>query len=502
MNKFKRKSLCWALAAGFGAIGVAGTASAVHVNPEGTGQVLIYPYYTVRTAATPAASGEYNTYLSVVNTTTDYKALKVRFVEGKNSREVLDFNLFLSPKDVWAAALVPTSDGAKIILNPTNPDKSCTFGVINVPAGEAFKNGKYSGSAADGETASMDRTREGHFEILEMGIITDSVLQAAVNHTGGVAPCDGSFSIAGVPYVHVLTDSDATLNNYLSAPSGGLFGAASLINPATGVDYTYDAVALENWRSTSDGTNSESALPTIASANWGSADVFMVNGTVASATYSAGWDMVSGALTRNNVMNEYVLDTNTKSATDWVVTFPTKRFYLGLDGGSATIAGNVTARPHGAAGDPFTENFGIGGSCDTVGKALYDREEQTPAGGGFSGGTTTPLKLCWEANVVTFNQPSVGGVTTSAILGSINTANINTTYQNGWLTIGFIQSFNNMGTGTTHTSGSTFWGLPVVGFMVQDFINGNLNGVASNYGGNFVHKYQRSNVCGGLYIAC
>src|SRR4030067_1419351 len=118
MNVFKRKSVYAAVLAGLGAVGVAGTASAVHINPDGLGQVLIYPYYTVRAGN--------DTYLSVVNTTASTKAVKVRFLEGKNSREVLDFNLYLSPYDVWTGAIVVTTNGAKLVT----ADKSCTTPAI------------------------------------------------------------------------------------------------------------------------------------------------------------------------------------------------------------------------------------------------------------------------------------------------------------------------------------------------------------------------------------
>jgi len=50
MNIFKKKSLCAALA-GIGALGAAGAAQAVNLNPDGLGQVLIYPYYTTRADA-------------------------------------------------------------------------------------------------------------------------------------------------------------------------------------------------------------------------------------------------------------------------------------------------------------------------------------------------------------------------------------------------------------------------------------------------------------------
>ena len=67
MNTFKRKALFTAVLA---SVGAAGTAEAVYLNPNGTGQVLVYPYYTVQSTGTNA----WNTYISVVNTTSSAKA--------------------------------------------------------------------------------------------------------------------------------------------------------------------------------------------------------------------------------------------------------------------------------------------------------------------------------------------------------------------------------------------------------------------------------------------
>ena len=106
MKTFKQKALFSALT-GVGALAMAGAANAVYVNADGLGQALVYPYYTVRAGNT--------TLLSVVNTTTQAKAVKVRFLEGKNSQEVLDFNLFLSAKDVWTGLIAPTTAGATIL---------------------------------------------------------------------------------------------------------------------------------------------------------------------------------------------------------------------------------------------------------------------------------------------------------------------------------------------------------------------------------------------------
>lgn len=494
MNVFKRKSIQVAVLAGLGAVGVTGTASAVHVNPDGLGQVLIYPYYTVRTAATSIASGQYNTYVSVTNTTASYKAVKVRFKEGMNSQEVLDFNLFLSPHDVWTGSVEPTATGAMLV----SADKSCTTGVIPA-AGQPFSNLQYSSTRPDGETTSLDRTREGYIEMIEMGDINAvaglgaSLRTAVLHNSSGVPPCTAA-TLAAADLVG--------LTGYLSVPTGGLMGSASLVNPATGVDYTMDAVALGNFDATVGGigSTSTSLSPTLESGSVTTSDIF--NGNVVSgATWvglsgaTAQAEAVSAAIMRNAVINEFVLDSGTASATDWVVTFPTKNLFVGID---TLTAG---ARNHTLAFNPFNENFGLGGACDNVGLTVYSREEQTIAtSGGFSPSATVVPQLCWESNVITFNQAS--SPLTSAILGSTNVNNINTSYQNGYVQLSFAQARNVLTPIASTTNNvpdlaiQSTHGLPVVGFMVQDFVNSTLvTGAGATpgaaFGGNFAHKYTR-----------
>ncbi len=71
-------------------------------------------------------------------------------------------------------------------------------------------------------------------------------------------------------------------------------------------------------------------------------------------TWSAGTaDAVSAVLMHDSVLNEFVLDSTTKSGTDWVVTMLTKRHYV--TGGS------------GLAPKLFQRNFsGSEGSCDDL----------------------------------------------------------------------------------------------------------------------------------------
>src|SRR5438045_800518 len=163
MNTFTRKAL-YAAIAGVAAVGVASTAEAVNISADGLGQVLIYPYYTVRNNA---AGQPYNTLMSVVNTTSSTKAVRVRFREGRNSVEVLDFNVFLSPFDVWTSSITPTSAGGAQI---TTSDRSCT-----IPS--FYSNGvaqqiPFRTITFESGDNSAARTSEGYFEIFEMATYT------------------------------------------------------------------------------------------------------------------------------------------------------------------------------------------------------------------------------------------------------------------------------------------------------------------------------------------
>ena len=484
MNIFKKKSLCAALA-GIGALGAAGAAQAVNLNPDGLGQVLIYPYYTTRT---DASGNEFNSLLSVVNTTVSVKAVKVRILEGKNSVEVLDFNLYLSPKDVWTAAITPndSTGGAHI----TSADKSCTL-PLAVSQGQTieFRNTAYT---TDGAGGTLDRTREGYIEIIEMATYEPTSDTAEnVTHVNGVPPhCD-----------HV---TDAVAGAEALPPAGGLMGGITLINVQSGSDYTEDAVALDNFSDTSNYSNAGSLLPTLEASSPPVSVVINTDPVQGGIVYRSDWsgliaggtgnpaDPVSAVLMHDHIMNEFVLDASTNSGTDWVVTMPTKRFYVR----------NGTGTPDRL----FQRNFNkTDGACDDVDLNIYDREENT---------TSTPLDfspppptltnaLCWEANVITFNDTNV--------LGSTNNANISTNFENGWLDVGFLPAtvtapihtlpndatdviFVNSFTGTSGVP-ATYVGLPVVGFAVQSFTNGVLivNGQAtlSDYGGNFIHKGTR-----------
>lgn len=506
MNTFKRKALFTAVLAGLGTVG---TAEAVYLNPNGTGQVLVYPYYTVQSAGGNA----WNTYLSVVNTTTRAKALKVRVLEGKTSAEVLDFNLFLSPNDVWTAAIIPgatATDAARIVTT----DVSCTNPVGQMRAdlggtGEPFRNFQYStgGDALPG--TGLDRTREGYVEILEMGTLTGA-WATAVTHTSAGTPAN-----CGVVQGQTLTPSS------IENPSGGLSGTGTLINVNNGQDAGYKADALEAWRSASFYTDAGFITPSLADASPATSvvvragEIDPVTGAsvfieadrstfVTTSGVPAGARAVASVYMHTAVINEYILDTGSASLTDWVITQPLKRVFV-----SSTTAAQ-----------PYTNVLTASGACETIGFTFFNREERsaTAAGADFSPlpPAGSPNSLCWESNVLSIRNGqahTTASTTSSAVLGSVNLTNVNvtSTFQNGWARLTFTgagAATLGMGSSTTErafmdstaaattvsaTAPATFFGLPVTGFMVRTFRNGNLAcGTATcqgNYGSLFKHSY-------------
>lgn len=482
MNSFKKKVLVSAVLAGMGA--AAGAAHAVYLDPNGQGQALIYPYYSVQ--------GGNNTYVSVVNTdSANVKVVKVRFREGRNSREVLDFNLYLSPNDVWTGAVIPAdsasaTSGGRLIT----ADVSCTNPAIP-STGIDFRNYLYSGANDDGAGQGLDRSREGYVEMIEMGTLNPAVApgNAAVHGASGAPTCTG-LTGQTVPAVAAA----------ILAPTGGLNGTGTLINVNNGQDSGYNANALSNLTAAAIYFDIGNDTP-----NFGNADPVSVV-VSGNRTYLSNWaatplgrfSAVSSTIAHLNVYNEYVLDTGTKSNTDWVLTFPTKSAYV-------TTAGATT---------PFTNKFTASGACELMTFTFFNREERsvTPAGADFSPlpPGAAPSSLCWESTVVSIRNGTTHMPTgsTSGVLSSVNTTSITVTsgFQNGWANMQFTGT-NATTTGLAAVSGTTtniltaatsatapvFLGLPVVGFMVRSFNNGTLAGnIQANYGSAFEHKYRQS----------
>ncbi|MCF6263967.1 MAG: hypothetical protein L3J24_10330 [Xanthomonadales bacterium] len=508
----KRNNLVTAVLAGVAGIaGIASSAQAVNINPDGLGQVLIYPYYTTNNGL--------QTVLSVVNTTDEAKAVKVRFLESLNSREVLDFNLYMSAYDVWTAALY---DNAGVPTMET-VDSSCTvpYFFSNSMGIQPFLNFAYSGPNADAdpERASITRASEGHFEVIEMGAMFGPSAAAATHVQPGAGPnqqlpADCAALVAAWSIVddvdgYWLADSSVDI----SAPTGGLFGGAALINVGEGTMFSYDAKAINGFwdDSVSAGVRHSGPgdeLPSLTSGQATTANLFDDQGNALALTYTSSIEAVSALFMHDSVMNEYAIIAGLAARSEWILTFPTKRFYI--DPAFAGVGVPIA---------PFTDALRTNATaCEDLSIDFWDREEGVPTA---TPGSTVPLpsplppviipdvisfELCAETNVIRFDEredaPDDQQTPAAPIVGtngfdSLVTFTLPIGYDAGWARIDMPLNRDNAGIlQPNRMDAQGLLGLPVVGFWFESFTNGNLNGgtVLANYGGIFEHKGTRQQV--------
>lgn len=496
----KRNTLTTAVLAGLtGLAGMASVANAVNVNPDGLGQVLLYPYYSAR--------GGNDTLFSIVNTTDRAKAVKIRFLEALNSREVLDFNIYMSPYDVWAAGITATADGgAKLLFS----DTTCTAPyLLQTKGGEQpFLTAEFTDNGPTGK----DRTRSGYFEVIEMGNLIGDAAWAATHTSAGVPPdssVTGRYDVCGLFSERWIAATAANGTGEwladarfeLEEPTGGLFGAGAIINVAEGTMFGYNATAIDGFWA--DGTIShtepQSLNPSLANAAPGS--TVFVNGMISSEFWGSGLDAMNHVLAYERLMNEYMVIDSVNGATEWVVTFPTKRFHTDAGGSSGKV-------PSGSPIPPFTVTWDLDKphACEELDLAVWDREERTPGpdeGGIDVSPSDKPevpvFELCREANVIRFaNEPGLPDaseifkepspdVAALSQYGYVNFG-LPESYQAGWARFDFSNRFSR----PSLQSGNSAVGLPAIGFAAQTYTNGFLaEGVLSNYGAAFDHHGSR-----------
>ena len=555
-----RKNLTAAVLAGLaGVAGIAGTAQAVNINPDGLGQVLLFPYYTT--------NGGNVTLLSVVNTTEDAKAVKVRFLEGENSVEVLDFNLYMSAYDVWSASIEPQPmDRQDMSCDPDPTDDVtvyCEGPVLMIQDDEntcmvpnfgkmqsflPFAYRAFGEDLGDGGTQDDARMNEGHFEMIEMGVLdaegATGVVVAdfdpakwATHTTVGDAWLPGDCGALNAAWGTIAEGTTLTPGDWkqdkglaMLPPTGGLFGGAGVVNVVEAAMHTYEADAINGWNRSgfiqggiaSLHTEPGSLVPNLNSGDILTSVVFSDQGVPLSDDLTRSVDAVSYLFMHDSLMNEYITDKDLAAETEWVLTFPTKRFY-------------VETTPVMA---PFTTAWAVVGdnmyatACETVAlTGLWDREERDEGIPGCEDTNTCavdrppivsppppiilppptpgvePFQLCYETNVIRFGGAVATQLPTdelpmeTEILGTPKGKylNFNNTdvfkdqnFKYGWARLelddyGVLQSRDPLG---------QLNGLPVAGFAVNRFSNsyltdGDGNRVLSSYGALFSHKATR-----------
>jgi hypothetical protein len=504
----KKNLLSLAVAAS--AAGMTGIATAqMYINSEHTGEALVFPLYS--------AQGGNDTTIHIVNTTADFKAVKVRMLEGEESLETLDFNLYMSPQDHFSFAITADGDGAKLITN----DTSCTVPAITdaVPFTDLLW--------ADEVGAEEDREQMGYIEVIEMGQIdADSATAADIEHVAGtpgdcaqlvtnwsvVSGVEGAwYGEASAELVDTgaddasvgTTDFNATWNG------GGLYGVATVINVAEGTAFGYDAVAIEDLVDAGSTGSQLHYPPGDTRPDFDDPAMSLtanVNVDGVQTTYTGSIvnpaNTVSAVFMTESLSNDYVADPGLNALTDWVVTMPTKsNHYNGLLF-SAPFSNQTI--------DAIDGDATATGLCQPVSMMAYDREEDTqdappaptpgsdapPFSPSVAPDPEDPVSvadwaLCAETNIVHFGSAS-------ATNSSSNLANASVFidgWTEGWAVLdltedGLVNGLDNERAlpGTVAGSDGELTGLPVTGFAVVEYTNGSLGSALANYQMAWEHK--------------
>jgi hypothetical protein len=518
----KKKMLPFAVSA---AAAVSMSASAqMYVDNGGLGEVLIFPFYS-------AENGN-STNINLVNTMSHGKAVKVRFIEGENSQEVLDFNLYLSPGDHFSMGVTATAEGGGQVV--TN-DKSCTVPKFTPGTPEPFRDTLYVKTDAAAKNNGIGRTAVGYVEVIEMGQLTGKGLHfdakgavsakanpmlSAITHdsTGTPANCDlpvtawstAAGGVAGTWKGEAATAGIGKGRAYMSTTwvGGGLYGYAGVINVNDATAFGQDGIAIVNAvdKATANGAGGQGGWalhyepgdtnPDFKDTNLSTSSIAAKSATGTPVTYDyapSTVDAVSGLFQTDEIINDYVTDSTIAALTDWVITMPTKTFYVNDQGKAAK-----------RAAAPFWDLWDGKNACEYASLSPTDREESTPAPAPGSAPDFSPapetndpevydLPLCKEVTIVQFGGTSAVKTNDLAVgvAAQLSAAD-------GWASISLDPADLSAAAKLKADSkrilasdqASDLQGLPVVGFAVQTYTNNNVNGSGNvaNYAMSNEHK--------------
>ena len=170
MKKFR---FCLVLLAVFAIMGGTGFAfdatDHVKIAPNGEGDLMFFPWYL-------AASGGWQTQISVINTSACYSTVAKVVIRSHNwSDELLDFLVYLSPNDVWTGyirygaqgtylyseddSILVSKPAVPMVVSGTQDDTKTYFASPTNPVSQPFFPVKCpAASKIDNKTDKTDRS--------------------------------------------------------------------------------------------------------------------------------------------------------------------------------------------------------------------------------------------------------------------------------------------------------------------------------------------------------
>ncbi|MFV0544536.1 MAG: hypothetical protein ACK5L8_12725 [Marinicella pacifica] len=444
---------------------------AVRVNPQGIGEVLLVPYYTVNNGL--------NTTASVTNTTEEVKAVKINIREGLNGYSVLSYNVYLGPNDTWTfvtGAYTSTIEGheGEESAAHASSDYSCTPR-LNKVVQEFLPD-----DIPDGPDA-MQRVREGYIEIIEMGVLEGELASAAVA-TGYGNPSDCMLLQDTWNSGEWTTDT----NHSLTPVTGGLMAEADIIDVAQGINYSLPVVALEEFFAEGSIHHTEPGDDSVSLDLAAPMATVYANKKSYQLSFERGIDAVSAVLMANEVLSTYNYEAVVNGMNETVYTQPTRRYYQSSPG-YISHAPFPTSSVHGCSKD---QDYGGVELTQTI----FDREGQYYV---QQGGITPPPpppnnSFCGSVFIQSIVSPG-SGQSESPLTQSNNSQLIyarDIETENGFTRIGFVDTRPLVGTDINTDKTVHLMGLPVIGVTLNRFTNNNAQpGVLAQYG--FSHPLKK-----------
>jgi hypothetical protein len=296
----------------------------------------------------------------------------------------------------------------------------------------------------------------------------------------------------------------------LVAPTGGLAGTGAIANVGEGTFYTYVADALVGFaHAPLRGPVSDPDEPHLGSAQSQPphgviATVLDGNGEPLQIDYARGIDAVSAVFMADAIYNDFLVADALGANTDWIITFPTKQFYVDKVLYPATVT------------RPFSQPFTEGQSRLELVEDLYDREAYylsiPHCGIDYPTCIAYGARRGYQVNVLAFMPPDVAesGVfgsklVSTPLFGSDSDVDAWPGPEAGWMKLSLAPGDDDahvLAGGTTLEGADVrVHGLPVTGFMAYNIINANAApGRLANYGGTFRHRTHWS--CVGDVAPC
>ncbi|TDR45954.1 hypothetical protein DFR29_104391 [Tahibacter aquaticus] len=469
-------------------------ASAMFVNSQGTGQLLLFPYYTVH-------NGQ-STILRLHNGTPRAKSLRVQLRESYNGRDTLDFALFLGPYDSWTGSVV--SVGESVPAQLRTRDTSCT--APDKPEWTMQPDGGWSADLmtfyfdndmADTGPTLPSRTHEGYVQVFELAELAGPLADAV--DSNGPRNCP------------LVRDVDP-INPNLLRPGGGLSGDFAIVDVAAGTLLGGSATAIDDFSRSPLYSQTDIVQNYLRLGNSGpeqpvKASV-LLDGSWRELLFSLrdpfrAIDAVSAVLATDAVAGEVLHEPETGSFTEWVLTAPSKPYHadtLYLGWSSWT-----TPEP---AVPPYEQLFGgtvYAASCaqfdanawDTEGSPVSLRPDVPPETGESPSRVLPEFSLCGVTDVVYFGPAPASGRT--PVLGSprgVRVWNPQPGFEAGTVQLSFAR--NTAGAPRLlrpDLNGVRLRGLPLIGFAATKYINTNISpGVLANH--VYAQSLVRSTTCG------